>query len=456
MWGLVPSVGPRTAGARACCYTKGMVHRGCALLAVTLLLTVACPATRQADPAGANQPTDDDDDDDDVCAANTNKALLGASAVYFGTRAPSHVSLTPAQQRAVVGVGQGQAPGSVCSGTLISDTVVLTATHCTEGSAATSFYVTFGNDDYRPELVVDVVEKTEHPVFDIAMLRLARRPGDTIDVTPIAAFAGTLGSAAIGELFEQAGFGQTESGDSNGLFFVAEPFAGFEDGGYLQVNGEGRHGVCFGDSGGPSLRQTAEGDVRVMGALSYGDESCTGIDRYTRVDLVQDWIADFAGPIPAPGSATAGCGSITAAGRCNPDGTVAEFCDADVLVVVPCAATEVCGDDAAGKRCIPVADDPCGGVTAFGSCDGSVLSFCDAGIVRTRDCDACGGEVCGLVDNVVGHACFDDPCGGIDYLGQCDGNTARWCDAGVLKDLDCVAEGGTCGFVSDELGFYCQ
>jgi hypothetical protein len=70
--------------------------------------------------------------------------------------------------------------------------------------------------------------------------------------------------------------------------------------------------------------------------------------------------------------------------------------------------------------------------------------------VHTRDCGACGGDTCGLVDNVVGFACFADPCG------ECDGNTARWCDEGTLKELDCVAEGGTCGFVSDELGFYSQ
>lgn len=441
-----------------------MVHRGWSLLAVTLLLLpAACPAP-SAGPAGADpvplrgDPNDPNDpnDPDGTCAANTNKASLGAAAVYFGTRDPSHVSLSAAQMRAVVGIGQGQPPGAICSGTLITDTVVLTATHCTEGSRADSFYVTFGVDDYNPDLVINVVEKTEHPEFDITMLRLASRPDASLDITPIAAFAGTLANADVGELFEQGGFGQTESGESNGRFFVAEPFAGFEDGGYLQVNGEGRHGVCFGDSGGPSLRQTAEGDVRVMGALSYGDPSCTGVDRYTRVDLVQDWIEGFAGPIPDPGSATAGCGSVTAAGRCSADGTVAERCESGALVADPCGAGEVCGDDAAGKRCISVDDAPCGGVTTFGACNGNTLTFCDGDVVRTRDCGACGGETCGLVDNVVGFACVADPCGGIDYLGQCDGNTARWCDEGTLKELDCVAEGGTCGFVSDELGFYCQ
>lgn len=409
------------------------------------------------DPNDPNDPDPNDPDPNDgQCPANTNKSALGAGAVYFGTRNPSHVPLTASQMRAIVGVGEGRPPGASCSGTLITDTVVLTATHCTEGQSATRFYVTFGVDDFNPELTVDVIEKTEHPSLDIAMLRLAERPADRIDVTPIAAFAGTLRESDIGEIFEQAGFGQTQSGDSDGRMFVAEPFDGFESGGFLRVDGEDRHGVCFGDSGGPSLRLTAEGDVRVVGALSFGDPSCTGVDRYTRVDLSRDWLEAFAGPIPAPGQSRPGCGNVTAAGRCSPDGRVAEFCADDALVQDACATGEVCGDVGGNSRCIPASQAPCGDITTFGECNGAVLSWCDGGVTRVRDCGACGGDVCGLVDNVTGFACVDDPCGGLTFQGECVGNVARWCDAGEIKTADCGAQGDSCGFVDDETGFFCE
>ena len=434
-----------------------MSHTSVWLAAV--VLTLAAASGCRPDVALDQRPAHDrggegeGEGEGEQCAVD--KAGLGANAVFFGTRSPSHVVLSTAQQRAVIGLQEGGSGGSVCSGTLITDTVVLTATHCTRGTRANRFQVLFGVDDRDPEAVIDVVEKTEHPNHDIAMLRLSRSARSAVDVAPIAAFAGILTEASRGEIFEQAGYGATETGGGNGRFFVAEVFDGIEDD-TLRVNGEGRHGVCFGDSGGPSLRQTDAGDVRVMGALSWGDESCVGVDRYTRVDLVQDWIAAFAGPIPLPGSSTEGCGSVDERGGCSPDARVVEYCDNGLLRTVACSGIEVCADSDAGKRCIPVADNPCGAATDFGSCENEVLTWCDDGVARTRDCRACGGDVCGLVDNVAGYACVEDACGGIDFRGVCDGDVARWCSDGALQERDCAQSGSTCGFVDDDSGYFCR
>jgi hypothetical protein len=389
----------------------------------------------------------------DACSLLTQKPVAPAGGVYFGTRNPTHVQLTPAQIMAIVGVGEDGGFGADCSGTLITDDVVLTATHCTEGIAATTFVITFGVDDTRPDLVIDVVEKSEHPDLDIAMLRLASSPAAQIDVTPIPAFAGDLTSNDFGEVFEQAGFGETETQSYNGRLFVAEPFDSFEEGGFLVVNGEGRHGVCFGDSGGPSLRQLADG-VRVVGALSYGDPSCTGLDRYTRVDLVRDWIVAFAGDIP--GAAPVPCGSVPARGVCSADARVLTFCDNGALRHDPCTADEVCVDDDDRSRCLAVSDAPCGALTAFGVCDDAVLSWCDGDVVRVRDCAACGGQVCRRVDDAQGFACVYSQCGDLTFTGECVGDIARWCDNGVVATEDCAAEGSSCGFIDDDTGFYCR
>jgi hypothetical protein len=418
---------------------------------------VACPPAPPGSDGSARNDDDDDDvstNDDGVCGVASAKPVAGPGAVVAGTRDPSHVQLDPAQIEAVVGVGVGNPPGASCSGTLIADDVVLTATHCTEGTPATAFFVTFGVDDYDPDLVVDVVDKSEHPSLDIAMLRLASAPPTQIDVRPIPAFGGTLTAADIGEVFEQAGFGATESGRTDGRYFVAEPLHSFEEGGYLVVDGEGRHGVCFGDSGGPSLRQTEDAGVRVVGVLSWGDPSCTGLDRFTRVDLVQDWLVDFAGPIPA--ALPQPCSDVDTAGRCSADARVATYCEGDTRRVDPCADDEVCLDDGTRARCVPAASAPCGTTTAFGACADGVLSWCDGDVVRTRDCGECGEQFCRLVDNAQGFACVDSACGDLDYRGECVGDTARWCDDGVIESLDCAAEGSRCAFIDDDTGFFCR
>ena len=417
-----------------------------------------CPADADVKAEGEGEG-EGDVDVDEGCAASTDKPVVGAGAIFFGTREPSHVVLDASQKLAIVGVGTGRPPGAECSGTLITDDVVLTATHCTEGLGATNFYVTFGIDDFDPELVVDVVEKAEHPELDIAMLRLAFAPATQIDVTPIPAFGGTLRESEAGEIFEQAGFGQTESGDSDGRVFGAEPFDSFEEpGGYLVVNGEDRHGVCFGDSGGPSLRQTVDAGVRVMGALSYGDPSCTGFDRYTRVDLARSFIEEFAGAIPDGGPED--CGAVSDAGACSNDQRVATFCAGGVLRRDPCGADEICGDASGGKRCIATADNPCGDTSAFGECIGDTLFWCDAssgqGVVRVRDCGECGNEACLLADNVTGFVCAENPCGELTFQGECDGNTARWCEDNAIQEQSCDDTGESCGFVDDETGFFCQ
>jgi hypothetical protein len=200
----------------------------------------------------------------------------------------------------------------------------------------------------------------------------------------------------------------------------------------------------------------ADGSPRVAGALSYGDESCVGVDNFTRVDLHLAWIEGYTGPTTPPGQEP--CGTVTAEGSCSADRRRATWCGPnDELQTESCASSEVCGWDAAamGSRCIPAASDPCGGLDFDGECNANVLRWCENGQLLERDCPACG-ETC-LPSDQGGFFCVPSNCGDVDYLGKCEGNTAVWCGTdGVLTSRDCTARGETCGYVDDTIGWFCQ
>jgi V8-like Glu-specific endopeptidase len=104
--------------------------------------------------------------------------------------------------------------------------------------------------------------------------------------------------------------------------------------------------------------------------------------------------------------------------------------------------------------------DPCGGLDYLGECQGSVARWCDGDEIRSREC---GREGCGYVDDRIGYYCGGaaaaappaDPCAGLDYLGRCDGPVAEWCDGGVFEAVDCGQYGAACAYVDDSVGFYC-
>ena len=391
-----------------------------------------------------------------ACADDTNKPVTPApGSIYFGTRAPTLVPLDAAQQNAVVGVTDTSSTGAFCSGSLITDTVVLTALHCTVGVPPAQLVVLFGPDDLNPILSLSPVEKREtDDNTDLAILRLDHAPANDIDVRPIPITLDAPATGDIGTLVENAGFGETE-GTNHGRFFVTERFDGF-DAQFIQVNGEGSRGVCFGDSGGPIMHVGPEGDVRVLGALSFGDAACMHVDNYSRVDTVR---ATFIEPLtgPTPVGLPQACGAdVTVTGSCNVEQALATYCDAGNVVRDACGIGEICGANASGQfRCIAVADNPCGAVATYGACDGDTLSWCDNGVVKTRDCLACD-ERCILAAPEQGFACVASDCGALDHLGQCDGNTSRWCDNfGQAAQEDCAAEGTTCEFLGQQLGNYC-
>jgi hypothetical protein len=376
--------------------------------------------------------------------------------VVNGTRTPTHVPLDAEQQNAVVGVMlTDMADRASCSGTLIADRYVLTAKHCTEGRSATYLKVIFGQNDLSPLLTMDVQSKREHATHDMTILVLPSAPSIAVRPIPIALENLTNADVTARITLEQAGYGDLGNGTQGGRYFAAEKLVRFEtEGDVLVVDGEGQRGVCWGDSGGPSMRIAPAGDARVVGALSWGDQSCVDQDRYARTDVVRPWIEGIAGPTPTAGPQP--CGTVTTTGSCDASGTHATWCNAGALQRDTCQTGTVCAmSSGVGYRCIPVAQDPCQGHTYYGRCNGQTLVWCANGQILSRPCSQCGEE-CTLVDETTGYACVAGGCGNLDYLGACEGNVAVWCDNGQRMSQDCTPSGETCQWVNSQIGYYCN
>ena len=361
--------------------------------------------------------------------------------VYFGTPEPTELPMSPGQTMAVVAFGG-------CSGTFITDEWVLTAEHC---GIRVGRELCVGPEPANPNVCFRAAEVIAHPEVDMALVRVDAPASTRIpELIPIPIMTEVIDESWIGRIAEASGYGTQEDGSSGEREFTAEPIDGFE-GPFVVINGMGERGVCFGDSGGPVMVLASDATVRVLGDLSYGDPSCVGRDRYTRVDRVVDWVESYTGPTVIEG---APCGRINPIGECS--GATAIWCDAsDELASERCGDGTTCGWDSAASayRCISGAD-PCEGVNAEGECQGNTAVWCDQGTLRRRDCGMCG-EVCQNLSEVGGYYCGADPCDGIDYQGECQGDTAVWCDEGVLNSRDCGARGLRCDYVNDRIGNFC-
>jgi uncharacterized protein YkwD len=168
------------------------------------------------------------------------------------------------------------------------------------------------------------------------------------------------------------------------------------------------------------------------------------------------------------------CATLGLAGECN--GAIARWCQG-ALVEMDCSAQgQECGwlNESERFRCVDTAEElpleGCGDLDFLGECDGDLARWCDSGQVRERDCAALG-MTCQRVDDSVGFYCTAnppdetvlpgemssaaDPCEGLDFLGTCDGDIARWCDGGQVRVRDCSQEGKVCDYVDDSVGYYC-
>ena len=223
-----------------------------------------------------------------------------------------------------------------CSGSLLTETVFLTAGHCTDGATTARVYFTQdAGANYDPETQVDPVSgypetcaegtvgvtcATSDQLYNYGFDDFATFP-DTHDVGLVILDQPILlpeyGSlAAVGSLdgldtrrglqnltFTASGYGLTKSSpvavESYRERLMAEArltnLNSANNGGFnLQTNGNGngKGGTCSGDSGGPVFYGGYSSDT-IVAVTSFGLNSyCRGVDFAYRTDTaaVQEWI----------------------------------------------------------------------------------------------------------------------------------------------------------------------
>ena len=336
---------------------------------------------------------------------------------------------------AVVGIQSG---AYLCTGTLISRDVILTAGHCVDSISLGNYSVRFSTTTmYQAEHTRGVSERIRHPRYnadyvlnDIAMLRLDEAAPAGVEPIPFLPAHLAITDADLGMPIEFVGFGQTEAGTAGRkMHYVGEikwicegPDYCHHSNGVYGMPGtlcfdQELGGTCSGDSGGPGLVQR-DGQWYVAAITSYGDpDGCELYGCSTKVDQFQEFISDFTG---------GGLGSVCAS--------------ADECVFGHCV-DGVCCDSACETACMS-----CNRIGSEGRCvtaeNGSTCS----------DSDVCNGdEVCLMGDCVAGAplecpdngVCSNDICHptqGCISEAQPDGyacGDCMMCVSGQCEDSNC-------------------
>lgn len=230
----------------------------------------------------------------------------------------------------------------ICTGTLISPRVIVTAQHCLVGpaSAITAHFVNEYGEMGRP--MASATAHETHPNADIGAIALAE-PITSIAPIPLNT---TPIEGVLGQTVRFVGFGVTsEDGADSGLKRQgSSTLSSTSPDGIDFFQGEmatatGGQSTCYGDSGGPNF-MTFAGVEYIAGITSRGTDICgVGLDIAVRIDAHMDFLRSFidrhdAATCSADGRCTEGCATI------DPD-----CCVADSACVEECGASDAdCAD----------------------------------------------------------------------------------------------------------------
>jgi secreted trypsin-like serine protease len=199
-----------------------------------------------------------------------------------------------------------------CTGTLVSSTAVLTAGHCTEGTASAYAYFTITvPDDFRENPTGLAGTPHTNPAYNPNTL--ANDVGVVIlddpvnlDEYPVIASEGFLSELKAAheirdDVFVAVGYGGVTGSPPPVITFdLVRRYSESPYGGLTRNNlhllqnpiSTGSGGTCFGDSGGPHFW---EDTLIIVSVTSWGDAICRSNDMTQRIDIasVLDFLAEW-------------------------------------------------------------------------------------------------------------------------------------------------------------------
>eukprot|EP00918_Siedleckia_nematoides_P047828 GHVU01104780.1.p1 GENE.GHVU01104780.1~~GHVU01104780.1.p1 ORF type:complete len:312 (+),score=6.73 GHVU01104780.1:32-967(+) len=237
---------------------------------------------------------------------------------------PASVGQFPHQVRSITRISATQS--SVCGGSILSETVVLTAAHCTLDHR--TFELGFGSVDFNnPAVVVTTSQKIEHSGYnpgnlnnDLSLLILPTRLTFTRNIAPIALpRASQRGTTFANQKATVSGHGRTSdtSSVSSRLMYVnVRVINNNECARHYGTNiirdftlctvgwDNNRQQTCQGDSGGPLITyDNGSGENILIGVVSFvSGRGCQARipAGFVRVTSYLDWIQQNTGIRPNP------------------------------------------------------------------------------------------------------------------------------------------------------------
>jgi len=364
-------------------------------------------------------------------------------------------------------VGAVMSQGTLCTGTLISPKVVVTAAHCLMAGYTPKWFLLGKNTTY-PEQSLDVSKAIPHPQFgqaavdgymlqvhDIAVLILSK----AAPVTPMKYRTASL-NGMEGTSITFVGFGQSSvyNPEATGTKYKVTASIG-------DVNGQGfwnftnpsnPKNTCGGDSGGPALLVNG-GVEEVISVVSSGDANCTETGWNTRVDIHASWLQGIistydsgsVNPVCGNGYCEAGESQQTCPADCtgSTEGGLGAACNSGS----DCQSGLICVQAPDGNFCTQYCPDPDGG----SGCPSGYLCVPlsqpppsgDGVCYKTSSSQTCGNGKCESGESYQSCPadCAGGSCGSVTYEGCCEGELLKYCDQGSLKSINCSSK-PSCGW----------